>query len=195
MTSKQPDLTADPQPPPDALSEREIVDRARAGDRDALGALYNLYLTPIYRFVLSRIGHVNEAEDITEEVFLRVIEHIGRFEWHDVPFSAWLFRIAQNQVISHHRRRGSRPVGVTLDGFDVEDLAPGPERLVEHTVTMREVFAACEQLPEAQRQVISLRFGAGLNVKETADALGKSENNVKVLQHKAIARLQKLLGE
>lgn len=178
-----------------APSERELVDRAHVGDREAMGAIYDLYVTPLYRYVLGQVGSPSEAEDITEEVFLRVIEHIGRFEWReDVPFSAWIFRIAKNQVISHHRRRGGRPLITSTDDFDVEDTRPGPDRLVEHTLTMAEVLAACEQLPQTQRQVIALRFGSGLSVRETAQALGKTENNVKVLQHKAIAKLQKLLG-
>lgn len=176
-------------------TERELVDRARTGDRRALGAIYDRYVTTIYRYVLARIGNPSEAEDITEEVFLRVIEHIGRFEWRaDVPFAAWLVRIASNQVISHHRRRGSRQTDVSTEDYDVEDSRPGPEPQVEHLLTMREVNEACRRLPSSQQQVIALRFGSGLSVRETAEALGKTENNVKVLQHKAVARLQKLLG-
>ena len=191
-------MPVEPTTAADAPTEREIralVDRARAGERDALGAIYDLFIAPVYRFVLARVGNPGEAEDIAEEVFLRVIEHIGRFEWQqDVPFSAWIFRIASNQVISHYRKRGARPAGVSTDDFEVEDTRPGPERLVEHALTMREVFVACEKLPPLQRQVIALRFGSGLSVRETAEALGKTENNIKVLQHKAIAKLQKLLG-
>jgi RNA polymerase sigma-70 factor, ECF subfamily len=187
-------MPVDPVAEPQALPEREIVDRARAGDREAMGALYDLYLTRIYRFVLGRVGSPSEAEDITEEVFLRVIEHIGRFEWQGVEFSAWIFRIATNQIISHHRRRGARPANVSTDAIDVEDSQPGPESLTELALTTREVFDACEKLPPSQRDVIALRFGSGLSVKETAQTLNKTENNVKVLQHKAIAKLQKLLG-
>lgn len=179
---------------PDEQEVRAIVDRARAGDRDALGRLYDLYLTPVYRFVLGHVGNVGEAEDITAEVFLRVIEHIRRFEWQDVPFTAWLFRIARNQVISHHRKHGPHRVNGFPENFDVEDGRPGPEWQVEYRLTADEVYRACARLAKAQREVIALRFGAGLSVRETAEALGKSENSVKVLQHKAIARLQKLLG-
>ncbi|MFN8557408.1 MAG: sigma-70 family RNA polymerase sigma factor [Dehalococcoidia bacterium] len=179
---------------PDEPTEREIVDRARRGDREAVGLIYDRYVSSIYRYVLGHVGHAGDAEDLTEEVFLRVIEYIGRFEWHDVPFSAWIFRIAKNQVISHHRRRGSRPIGVSTDEIDLEDARLGPDREVEQAMMVREVLAACQNLPESQRQVIALRFGSDLSVRETAEALGKTENNVKVLQHKAIAKLQKLLG-
>lgn len=187
-------MSVDPAAEPTNLTERELVDRARAGDRDAIGGLYDLYLTPVYRYVLARVGGPSEAEDVTEEVFLKVIEYIGRFEWQEnVPFSAWLYRIARNLVISHHRKHGGRPPNVSTDDIDVEDAQPGPESLVEQKLTTREIFAACEQLSKPQREIIAMRFGAGMSVRETAEALGKSENNVKVQQHKAIAKLQKLL--
>lgn len=188
-------LSAAPGPlAPDEREVRALVDRARTGDREALGRLYDLYLTPVYRFVLGHVGNVSEAEDITGEVFLRVVEHIHRFQWQDVPFTAWLFRIARNQVISRHRKHGPQRVNGFPENFDVEDGRPGPEWQVEFRLTAEEVSRACARLAKAQREVIALRFGAGLSVRETAEALGKSENSVKVLQHKAIARLQKLLG-
>lgn len=188
-------MSVDPADVPPPPADRAVIDRARAGDREALGAIYDTYLLQVYRYVYSRVGNASDAEDITEEVFVRVVENIARFQWHDVPFTAWLFRIAHNQVVSHHRRRAARPAAVSTDEheLDMEDTSPGPEAAIEHIMTVREVADACERLPDAQRRVISLRFAAGLSVKETAEALGKTENNVKVLQHKAIARLQKLL--
>lgn len=187
-------MPAEPATLPDAQDERDLVDRARQGDLDALSAIYERYVTRIYRYVLTHVGSQAEAEDITQDVFLRVAEAIGRFEWRDVEFSAWVFRIAKNQLISHHRRGATRQGSVSTEEVDVEDVRPGPEHVVEHTMTVREVYEACAGLPQSQREVIALRFGSGLSVKETAETLGKSENNVKVLQHKAIARLQKLLG-
>jgi RNA polymerase sigma-70 factor (ECF subfamily) len=184
----------EPELEPEAASERATVDRARGGDREALGAIYDRYITQVYRYVLAHVGNPAEAEDLAEEVFVRVVEYIGRFHWQEnVPFSAWLFRIARNHVISHHRRHAARPASVSADDFDVEDSRPGPDFQVEHALTMQEVYAACRDLPPLQRQVIALRFASGLSVKETAEALGKTENNVKVLQHKAIAKLQKRL--
>jgi RNA polymerase sigma-70 factor (ECF subfamily) len=106
-----------------------------------------------------------------------------------------MFRVASNQVISHHRKHGNRIAGAPIEDFNFEDNRPGPDSLVEFSITMEEVFAACAKLPEMQRQVIALRFASGLSVRETADVLGKTENNVKVLQHKAISKLQKLLRE
>lgn len=187
-------MPADPAAVSPIPSERELVDRARRGDREAMGALFHHYAPRIYRYVLAHLGSPSEAEDVTQEVFLRIVEAIGRFEWREVEFAAWVFRIARNQMISHHRRHSVRGIGGSTEDLEVEDTQPGPEPLVEHRLTVHEVYRACTRLPQSQREVIALRFGSGLSVRETADTLGKSENNVKVLQHKAISRLQKLLG-
>ena len=92
----------------DALNERQLVDVAKTGDEKALSELYSSYFPRVYRYILARTGNVNDAEDLTEEVFLRMLNAIERFQWREAPFSAWLFRIAHNAVISQRRRNGSR---------------------------------------------------------------------------------------
>jgi RNA polymerase sigma-70 factor (ECF subfamily) len=174
------------------FDERAVVDAAKAGDERALTQLYEHYLPRVYRYVAARLGPGEDAEDVTSEVFLRVVDGIDRFSWRAVPFSAWLFRIAHNEVISHVRRRKTRGNTSQLDE-SMADPAEDHLAVLELQFTMATVRAATELLPDAQRQVIALRFGAGLSVAETARALKKSENNVKVLQHKAIAKLQKLV--
>lgn len=187
-------MPAEPATSPNVPSERDLVDRARAGDREALGGLFDLYYTAVYRYVLAKLGNPTEAEDVASEVFMRVAEYIGRFQWREeATFQAWLFRIASNQVNTHYRRQTTRTVHISTDDIDIEDSALGPEGRMLHAVTMDEVAAACKRLPPLQQQVIFHRFAAGRSVRETAEALGKTENNVKVLQHKAIAKLQKLL--
>lgn len=184
------DLSAPPEP----SDERALVDRARTGDLRAIDALYTLYVDRVYRFAVTRVGSAEDAEDITAEIFVRVVEALPRFQWQpDVPFRAWLFRIANNQVISHYRRAGSRPTRPIAD-MDFEDTQLGPERLVEQKMSVDDVCEAARKLPEAQRRVFELRFGSDLSVRETAQILNKSENNVKVLQHKALEKLKKLLG-
>ena len=173
--------------------ERDIVERARSGDREALGELYDLYFSRVYHYVVARTGDRAEAEDITEDIFVHMLSGIGRFQWKQAPFAAWLFRIAHNQLISHHRRNGARrsesPILESL-----VDTTPDPFTQVETKLSSDKVFEASRGLPNAQREVIWLRFGAGLSVGDTARALGKREGNVKVLQHQAIARLRKLLA-
>lgn len=178
----------------DAHGERLIVDAARVGDETALSELYTLYFPRVYRYILARTGNTYDAEDLAEEVFMRVLEAIERFQWREAPFSAWLFRIAHNAVISQRRKDGARGRSAPLsDGLAVD--SQGPDELVESRLALNDVMEAAERLPDAQRQVIALRFAAGLSVAETARAMGKGEGNVKVIQHKAISRLREMLGQ
>lgn len=179
--------------------EREAVRRCAEGDQQSTGLLYDAYVARLYRYCLTRVGNESDAEDLAEEIFIKALGAINRFEWRDLgsnersPFGAWLFRIAHNQVASHHRRAAVRG-----PSFEVPEWIPdedrGPAELAEIQLTIEEVFALVEELPDAQREVIRLRFGAGLNVAETAEALDKRQSNVKVLQHKAVKRLRQLLA-
>lgn len=185
------DFPAVPVIPPDV--ERQTVDRARTGDQSALADLYDWYMPRVYRYAMARMGNVAEAEDVTEEVFLKMLGAIGDFRWRDVPFSSWLFRIAHNHIASHFRRIAQRggPHGEIPHEFIDWRVDPAAE--VEAQVTMDEVRQATERLPDAQREVIVLRFAVGLSIAETAKTLGKREGNIKALQHKAVAKLQKML--
>jgi RNA polymerase sigma-70 factor (ECF subfamily) len=179
--------------PTDGL-EREIVQRARSGDQQALAELYDLYFPRIYRYILARTGSPAEAEDVTEEVFVRVLGAIGGFEWRQAPFAAWVFRIARNQLVSYARKNGAHRQDTPL-ATSVADPAPDPLIRVEDRLFFEQILEIARALPQAQREVLWLRFAAGLSVSDTARALAKRETNVKVLQHKAIARLQKLLAQ
>ncbi len=202
--------------------ERVLVERAVRGDQLAVGLLYDAYVEPLYRFCLSRVGNETDAEDLAEEIFIKVMRAVPGFEWRPLPpltssaggaasgggasaqggpaeppeerspFRVWLFRIARNHVVSHYRRSALRTtVGEVPDW--IADEHRGPAELAETSITIQEIFAAVEQLPPAQREVIQLRFGAGMTVAETAEALDKNETNVKVLQHKGVKRLKEIL--
>lgn len=173
--------------------ERQTVDRACGGDQQALADIYDWYMPRIYRYAVARLGNTVDAEDVTEEVFLKMLGAISGFRWRDVPFSSWLFRIAHNHIATHFRRnaqRGGATVGIPEEMVDQRhDLAAA----VEQQMAIEDVRRATELLPEAQREVIALRFAVGLSISETAKVLGKREGNVKALQHKAVAKLQKML--
>ena len=186
-------LTSRPEAPTDG-QERDIVGRARSGDQQALGELYDLYFPRIYRYMLARTGKPAEAEDVTEEVFVRVLGAISGFQWRQAPFAAWIFRIAHNQLVSYTRKNGARRQEIPL-APSVADRAPDPLIRVEDRLFFEQIFDVARALPQAQREVLWLRFAVGLSVSDTARSLGKREGNVKVLQHKAIARLQKLLAQ
>lgn len=175
------------------FDEFAVVEAARRGSQAALADLYEHYFPKIYRYVLVRLGP-EDAEDVTTEVFLRVIDNISGFTWRGLPFGAWIFRIARNEVVSHVRRQKVRSNTTQLTDSISDDGFREFDR-VETELTVAVIQKAAEQLPEAQRQVIALRFGAGLTVAETARALNKTENNVKVLQHKGIAKLQQMVKD
>ncbi len=182
----------------DAPSKEEVEDlvrRAQQGHSEAFGGLYEAYYDKIYRYVMFKTGDSLEAEDLTEEVFLRMLESIGSFKWQGYPFTSWLFRIAHNLVIDYYRKSG-RQKKTSLDdamrvvGTDGVDI----DRKLDVELSIKEVKEAMGGLTRLQQEVLSLRFAGGLSVAETAEAMGKKENAVKALQHAAIKKLRTLLG-
>jgi RNA polymerase sigma-70 factor (ECF subfamily) len=176
--------------PPSDIDDGTI-ERARAGDQQALAAVYDWYLPRVYRYVLSRLGNVAEAEDLTEDIFLRMLGAIADYKRTSVPFSAWLFRIARNHLVSYYRKNGNRKADALQE--TMADSRHDPASIVETQLILGEVAEAVQRLPDAQRDVIALRFAVGLSIAETAQVLGKRQGNVKALQHKAVTRLQKIL--
>ncbi len=173
----------------------EIVKQAQAGDQAAFADLYEMYYDPIYRYVSFKCGNKLEAEDLSGEVFVKMIESIHTFKFKGFPFSSWLYRIAHNIVVDYFRRKGRRPT-VPLDNAinAASDAHSDLERLAEVSLTIREVILAMENLTDLQREVVTLRFAAGLSIAETAKAVGRKENAVKALQHAGIRKLRDTLA-
>ena len=173
----------------------ELVRKAQEGDAASLGALYERFFDQIFRYVSFKTSNLSVAEDITGDVFLKMLESIHTFRWQGHPFSSWLFRIAHNLVVDHYRKSGKRKT-VPLEnaasrvGATSSDL----DRQVEIDLMMDEVRGAIGGLTGLQREVISLRFAAGLSVAETARAVRKKENAVKALQHAGLKKLRALMG-
>lgn len=172
--------------------EESLVQQAKQGDQQAFARLYEEHFDRIYRYVIVRIGDRLEAEDMTQQVFINALESISSFRWRNVPFAAWLFRIAHNQVVDHLRKKGKRAV-VPLD----ESLAKvdaDPQLIAERNMEIEHLVLATKCLTEAQCEVISLRFTGGLSVREVADIMGRSQGAVKALQHSAIVALRQSLS-
>ena len=176
--------------PPSDIDDGTI-ELARTGDQQALAAVYDWYLPRVYRYILSRLGDVAEAEDLTEDIFLRMLGAIADYKRTGVPFAAWLFRIARNHLVSYYRKNGNRKTDALQE--TMADSRHDPASIVETQLILGEVAEAVQRLPAAQRDVIALRFAVGLSIAETAQVLGKRQGNVKALQHKAVTRLQKIL--
>ena len=168
--------------------ERGLVERAQRGDGEAFARLYEENFDRIYRYIALRVGSGADAEDLTAQVFLKAWESIASFRWRGVSFSAWLFRIARNLAIDHLRKEGRKG---RLGDEPVYHLDPAV--VAEKRLTIEQLVIAVEGLTLAQRDVIALRFAAGLSIAETAKVLGKREGAVKALQHSALVALRKRL--
>jgi RNA polymerase sigma-70 factor, ECF subfamily len=173
--------------------QRQIIEAAQAGDLEALASLYDSHINQVYRYALARLGNVQDAEDVAEEIFLKMLNGLPNYQWRKVPFAAWLMRIAHNEVISFTRRNGRRANDTELPEDILDRGNNDPAENAERQMALEDLRKAVVLLPEAQREVIILRFAAGLSIADTAKALGKQENNVKVLQHKGMQRLQVLM--
>jgi RNA polymerase sigma-70 factor (ECF subfamily) len=160
------------------------VARAKDGDADALRFLYLRYADNVYGYVCSIVRDDFEAEDVTQQIFAKLLTALGRYEPRVVPFSAWILRVAHNAAIDHVRTR--RPVLL-------EEVHP-PETETDDGAGSRERFAdlrlALDALPAEQRDVIVLRFLVGLSPREIAERMGRSEDAVHGLQHRGRRRLR-----
>jgi RNA polymerase sigma-70 factor (ECF subfamily) len=172
---------------------RRLVERAQAGDRAALEELYLLHFDRIYSYLHLTVGNRHDAEDLTNQTFVKMIESIERFQWRTVPISAWLFRIAHNLAMDHFRA-GRR--------WQPEEEPPEPpgstERSAEeaafNSIGRKSMLAMIEELSPDQQQVLTLKFLFGFANADAAAILGKTEGAVKSLQHRALASLQRQLA-
>jgi len=172
--------------------EESLIRRAQHRDQEAFAQLYEEHFDKIYRYVTLRIGNETEAEDMTQQVFLNALRSISSFKWKGIPFSAWLFRIAHNQVVDYLRskKRTTVPLDESLTSSNSND---NPQSVVEQKLDIEQLLLATKQLTEAQREVISLRFAGELSIAQVAKAIGKNQGAVKALQHSAIVALRKTL--
>jgi RNA polymerase sigma-70 factor (ECF subfamily) len=171
-----------------------LVKRAIVGDADAFGELYQSHLDAIYRYVYFRVGDTHDAEDLTEQVFLKAWEALPGYRLRGNPFTSWIYRIAHNLVVDYHRRR--KPVEPMLS-------TDQPERTDEQLASLEQVIAAEEaetlsqairRLSDDQQQVIILRFVEGLKHAEVARIMGKSEGACRMIEHRALMALYELLS-
>ncbi len=183
----------DIQPPEPAAAElNAIVGRAQAGDPDAFGEVYDVCVERIYRYVRVRVGDDMDAEDLTEQVFTRAWQALGRYQDRGRPFIAWLYAIASNVVADHFR---ARRVRAPLDPNLIDD-APDtdPVEMSERESRKHMLEAAIRQLNPAQQRVVILRFVEGMSPADVAEIIGKREGTIRVIQHRALQALRGILG-
>jgi RNA polymerase sigma-70 factor, ECF subfamily len=169
---------------------RRLVERAQAGEREALEELYLLHFDRIYSYLHMSVGNRHDAEDLTTQTFLKMLESIKRFRWQAAPFSAWLFRIAHNLAMDHFRAsRRWQPEEDVPEPTD--ETEPSAESAALQSIGRQSMLDLIEGLSHEQRQVLTLKFVFNLPNAEVATILGKTEGAIKSLQHRALVSLQK----
>lgn len=173
--------------------ERALIRSSIDGDSEAFEALYLHYMEKIYRYIYFRVGDEAQAEDMTEDVFVRAWEALPNFKLSESRFSSWLYTIAHNLLVDHYRRRN--PAQISTDDLaryaDPGDL---PERIVGKKQEFDVLAKSIMQLDDLEQQVLLLRFVEGLSHREIAAIIGKSQTASRVIQHRALKSLRALLA-
>lgn len=176
----------------DISEERALILAAQRGDERAFGELYDAYVDRVYRYIYYRVNTPEIAQDLTSEVFLRVVEGLRGYEHRQIPFMAWLYRIASARIIDHYRQnnRVKNEQNIEKVNLAVESDMDGALMTKYHQQQVRE---ALNMLTDEQQQVIVLRFIEGHSLQKTANLLGKPIGAVKVMQHRALQSLSRAL--
>lgn len=181
------------------FSDYDLVSAAQKGDKEAFGKLYDLYYKKILGFAVRRTGSVQIASDVTQNTFLKVLQKVKSFVYQDIPFSAWVYRIAVNEITDYHRQKKSYSLETLMEeyGFEVSDPKNLEEEYelaqeaLERKKSYMKVLQALKSLQPVYQDVLSLRFFEKKKTREIGDILGKSEGTVKSLLSRGIAKLKK----
>ena len=173
---------------------RRLVERAQQGNREALEELYLIHFDRIYSYLHMSVGNKHDAEDLTTQTFLKMLESIKRFRWQSAPFSAWLFRIAHNLAMDHFRaRRRWQPEAEVPEAPGSEE--PSAELEAMQTIGRQSMMELIDKLSPEQQQVLTLKFVFNFANADVATILEKTEGAIKSLQHRALASLQKQIAQ
>jgi len=171
-----------------------LVELAQGGDRDAVEELYLIHFDRIYGYLHLSVGNRHDAEDLTTQTFMKMLESIKKFRWQSAPFSAWLFRIAHNLAMDHFRAsRRLQPEEEVPEPVGEEE--PSAEAAAMQSLGRQSMLELIDDLSQDQKQVLTLKFVFNLKNAEVATVLGKTEGAIKSLQHRALVSLQKRIGE
>lgn len=178
---------------PDEPSIVRLVDRVVAShDADAFGELYDRFVERVYRYLYFRTGSHPEAEDLTEQVFLKAWEAIGRYRWQGRPFLAWLYRLAHNAHID--QVRSSRPTTpLSADERTLELASHSASNEMARTLDAQVLADALCQLTPEQQQVIIMKFIEGLDNEQIAQTMDRREGAIRALQMRALMSLRRVL--
>ena len=171
--------------------EAMLVQRAVEHDTEAFGKLYDMHVDRVYKHIYYRVGNEADAEDLTQQVFLKAWQAIQKYKKTTSPFAAWLMTISHNQVVDFYRTRKNKV------HLEAEVLADGPasrpEQTAETSFEQQRLRSAISQLGGDEQQVLILRFIEGFEFAEIASIMKKKEGNVRVIQHRALVKLRDIL--
>jgi RNA polymerase sigma-70 factor, ECF subfamily len=174
-------------------NEQGLLERASRADPEALGALYDQYVDRIYNYIYHRVGQADLAEDLTAQVFARMLEAIREGRAWRTSFSGWIYRIAHNLVIDHYRRRGRASFVELEEALPIAADEADPLRKVEARLESEHLRAALAKLTEEQAEVIALRFLDEFSIAEVASMMNKTEGAIKALQYRAVLALRRVM--
>jgi RNA polymerase sigma-70 factor (ECF subfamily) len=175
-------------------SEGDLVKKAQH-NREAFGELYEIHYQRIFNYALKRTASVQLSLDITSVTFLKAMNQIGKYRWRDIPFVAWLYRIASNEINDHYRREGKRNVSIDqiaelADDTDYADeVNQAEEELSKHEEFLL-LHKKLAELPVMYQEVIVLKFFEKKKIKDMVQILGKKEGTIKSLLHRGIEKLR-----
>ena len=174
----------------------EVPPASKAELDSAFSDLYRTHLRDVYSYAYYKVGNHHDAEDLTEQAFLQAYRHFerARRESNGRPLRPWLIRIAHNLASNYYRDRARRPVA-NIDAVEPPAHPHETERVVEGREELREVIARLDELPDDRREALIMRFALGMDNREIARALGRSDGATKVLIHRAIKQLEELMAD
>jgi RNA polymerase sigma-70 factor (ECF subfamily) len=169
-----------------------LVEGAVNGNADDFGRLYDLHVERVYRHIYYRVGNTADAEDLTQQVFLKAWQAVGRYKKTASPFLAWLLKIGHNLVIDFYR---SKKDTAFLDDNKplLDEKAPDPERLAEEKYDQERLRKVILKLPAEQQQVVMMSFIEDFSHSEIAAAMGKKEGNIRVILHRALKKMRQIM--
>lgn len=169
-----------------------LIQNAQDGNKGAFGQLYDYYIPKIYRYILLKVRHKYEAEDICHDVFLSAWQNLATYVSKGHPFSSWLYQIARNKVIDHYRTQKNHS---SIDNIDEQfvKVVSTIERSVDNALHFQKVKTAMAKLSADQQDVLIMRFVEDLSHREIGSAIGKSEGAVRLIQHRALHTLREFM--
>lgn len=173
-----------------SYDDEQLIQQIKNGDTEAFGVLYEQYAEMIFRYIYAHLENRLDAEDLTEEIFLRAWRALPKYDERGLPFSAFLFRIARNSLIDYYRQHKTVQ---SIDDMELQAHEAGPEEAVAASIESHDLRKTISELREDYRNVLIFRFLSGLSPDETAQVMQRSVGAVRVLQHRALSSLKSLL--